>query len=180
MQPDAPLDPSVRDLLYQIKFGTNVQRNEAIDSAPLLGTKAIPQLARVMAAWKTPGQLRGAHEAIKRIVLNGYRAGGEQSAVTAELLKLIGSDQSEKLRREALYLLGFANSADSVPALAVLLDDPILREDARMALERNSSREAESALRTAQRRSEGRWRSALDYSVRRRRISLKDVGTRRY
>jgi len=180
MQPDSPLDPAVRDLLYQIKFGTNVQRNEAIDSAPILGVKAIRHLSRLMAAWKTPGQFRGAHEAIKRIVLNGYRTGGEESAVTAELLKLIESAQSENLRREALYLLGFASSAESVPALAALLDDQVLREDARMALERNASREAESALRTAQRRSDGPWRSALDYSVRRRRVSLKDVGTRRY
>ena len=179
MQPDQALDPGVRDLLYQIKFGTNAQRNEAIHSAPMLGAKAIPHLARLMAAWNTPGQYRGAHEAIQRIVLNGYRTGGEQAAVTAELLKLIGRDQPEKLRREALYLLGFANGADSVAAVAALLDDPLLREDARMALERNSAREAESALRLAQRRSDGAWRSALDYSLRRRRTSLKEVGTRR-
>ena len=179
MQPDQPLDPAVRDLLYQIKFGTNAQRNEAIYSAPRLGTKAIPHLARVMAAWNTPGQCRGAHEAIKRIVFNGYRAGGEQSAVTAELLKLIAPDSPEKVRREALYLLGFAGGADSVPAVARLLDDSVLREDARMALERNSARDAESALRAAHRRSEGAWRAALDYSLRRRRMSLKEVGTRR-
>ena len=179
MQPDQPIDPAVRDLLYQIKFGTTAQRNEAIDSAPLLGARAISHLARVMAAWNTPGQYRGAHEAIKRIVLNGYRAGGEQPAITAELIRLIGRDQSERVRREALYLLGFAGSAESVAAVAPLLDDPILREDARMALERISARDAESAIRAAHRRADGPWRAALDYSLRRRRTSLRDVGTRR-
>ena len=179
MQPDQTMDPAVRDLLYQLKFGSNAQRNEAIQTAPLIGSKAVPHLARLMDKWATPGQFRGAQEAMKRIAMNGYRPRGEENAITGELIKLIGPDQPVSMRREALALLGFAAGTSAVTAITTLLRDSELREDARMALERNPSRSAESALRASAGESSGEWKDALEYSIRRRKTSFKDVGTRR-
>jgi hypothetical protein len=72
----------------------------------------------------------------------------EQQAVLQELLKLTGKDQPVAVRREVIWAISELGGNDAVDAIAVLLADIELREDARMVLQRIPGKKSLEALKT--------------------------------
>jgi HEAT repeat protein len=92
---------------------------------------------------------RAAKRALSKIVRHAGRpgAGSERTAVVNELLRLLEPGQLLMIRREAISMLSEIADDQAVTPLAALLNDPELREDARVALERIPSGQSLDALR---------------------------------
>ncbi len=73
-----------------------------------------------------------------RAVRHAGRPGAEaaRSAVVADLIALLAEDASLATRRELVWMLSEIGGDESVGAIATLLADNTLRDDARMALQR--------------------------------------------
>lgn len=91
---------------------------------------------------------RAAKKALAKIVRHAGRpgAGEDRTAAVAELLRLLDAGQPLMIRREAISLLSEIADDQVVAPLAALLNDPDLREDARLALERIPSGQSLDAL----------------------------------
>ena len=91
---------------------------------------------------------RAAKRALSKIVRHAGRPGSgeERAAAVAELLRLLDVKQPLTIRREAISMLSEIADDQVVGPLAALLNDPNLREDARLALERIPSGQSLDAL----------------------------------
>ena len=103
------------------------------------------------------------------VVRHAGRPGGgeEQQAVERELILVLGSGPS-RVRREVLWMLSEIGSAGAVEAMAVLLADQELREDARCALTRLPAPSAVTALKSAFAAAPDDFKYALAESLRQR------------
>jgi HEAT repeat protein len=92
---------------------------------------------------------RAARRALSKIVRHAGRpgAGSERAAVVNELLRLLDPVHPLMIRREVVSMLSEIADDQAVTPLAALLNDPELREDARVALERIPSGQSLDALR---------------------------------
>jgi HEAT repeat protein len=138
----------VDELIAGIKSGSDKVRTEAWLNASEAGAPAVKPLAKVM----TDNDLeiaRAAKRALWKIVRHTGRpkANKERRAVETELAELLGKDQSVAVRREVLWMLSEIGARRSIEAVAGLLKNEDLREDARMSLERIPNRRALTALK---------------------------------
>jgi hypothetical protein len=174
-----PYSTVLRDMLSNLQHGDTAARYTAVKQATLVGTEAIPPLARVYAG-SDPAAAKAASEALRRIAYHAGRPGApaEAKAAAIQLQKLTGQEYPREVRAEAIRYLGYVGDKEAIPALIELLGDRDVREDARMALECIPGREADAALRTAA-RSMPDYRVALEQSLKHRSTKLKDVGTRK-
>jgi HEAT repeat protein len=76
------------------------------------------------------------------------RADKERRKIESELIPLLGRGNANT-RREFTWMLSEIGGADSVAALATLLSEPELREDARAALQRIPGRKSLQVLKEA-------------------------------
>jgi len=142
------LGQGVDELIAGIKDGSDKVRTEAWQSAGEVGAPAVKPLAKVM----TDNDLevaRAAKRALWKIVRHTGRPGAnlERRAVETELVGLLGDDQPVAVRREVLWMLSEIGARRSIEAIAGLLKNEDLREDARMALERIPNRRSLAALK---------------------------------
>lgn len=149
--PPANLD----QLIQNLKSADVDVRYAAWRSAGPAGAAAIVPIADLMAS-TDKGVVRSATEALGRVTHHAARptaSKNERRAVAQALLQVASAPRPRMVRAEALHQLGFVAEERNVPALARLLDDKEVREDARMALERipgtQSLRALEDALRRA-------------------------------
>lgn len=93
------------------------------------------------------------------------RAETARKALTLELLKLADVNHTMQVRREALLLISIIGGADAVPAIAKLLVDQEVRNEARMALERIGGFEGSRAIADEMHKSTGDFKHSLLYSL---------------
>lgn len=111
-------------------------RARAVADAGPLGAGAIGTLGQRLDADPPIGP--AACKALTRIVHHAARPGAdaERAAVAAELAKLVATELSDTARREVIHLLSLVAGDNEVPALAALLEDKAVAQDACLALER--------------------------------------------
>lgn len=166
--------------LAQIRSEDAEQRYKAWRGAGPFGAKAVVPLAE-LAASPLPGVAKAAREALQVIVHHAGRPGAtdEARAVAAALLSVAESPrQSTRVRADALHWLGFVGDARAVPGIARLLNEPGVRDEARMALERIPGRESLRALRQARDTAPADFKAHLEQSLRARALTPATVGTK--
>jgi hypothetical protein len=173
-------DITVDKLIEDIQSTDDTARAAARDGAGPAGAAAVPQLAKIAASDEME-VARAANKAIQNIVYYAGRPGAEDeaAAVAAELLKLLGDDQSLQLRRDALWMTWQIAGEEAVEPVAVLLSHAELREDARMALERLPGDKATAALQQALEAATGLEKAPLAHSLGVRGIEVSGVPDQR-
>jgi hypothetical protein len=163
--------PDVATLLANVSHGDAKARAEAVAAAPLIGWKAIAGLAEVYRKGD-PAATHTAAYCLSRIAHHAARFGAttERAEAATALVPLIKTEQPQRLRIDALYLLGFVGGSSEVSAVAEILGDLILREYARLALERIPGGEADNALQKAWTRAGDDYRSNIEQSLRARSV----------
>lgn len=129
--------PTAATLIADIRNGDLNLRVKAVQDSVLVGSSLIVPLGRVMAE-SDPPAARAALEALRRVTHHCARPGAadERRTAATELLKLTAPSFPRAVRSEAVYLLGCIGSPQQVQALANLVRDSAVGEDARMALGR--------------------------------------------
>ena len=145
-----PSDKAVADLVGAIQDPSDKVRTGAWFGAGKVGAPAIEPMARLMSD-KRLEVARGAKNALWQIARHAGRpdARKDRPNVLAELLALLRDDQPATVRREVLWMLSEIGGDESVAAIARVLADRDLREDARCALERLPGEKPVAALSAA-------------------------------
>ncbi len=140
----------LEELLKGIRSDQPETRTAAWQAAGALGASAVKPLAQLYTEENVEVG-RAARRGLERIVRTVGAPGAQpaKSAVIRELLGLLGDDHPVALRRDVLWLLSEIGSGESVEPVAALLRHDVLREDARMVLERIPGEESLTALRHA-------------------------------
>lgn len=164
-------------LIDRIKSSDSNDRYAAFKSAGPVGADAVAGLADLMGSsdrWVA----RAAKFALENITHHAARPGAkkEASAVAAELLKVTASGRPQRVRSEALSLLGFVGDGKAVGAIAQLLDDKEVREETRLSLERIPGRDAQRALQRACENAPADFKPNLEQSLRSRRLTPATAG----
>jgi bilin biosynthesis protein len=159
---------SVESLISQLKNKDDNIRGPAWKNAGAFGAPAVRPLAELM---MDPDQetARAARRALGQIVHEAGRPGqsARAKAISSALVQLL-SGSSPAVQSEALWLLSEIAGDSAVSAMAVLLTNPQVREDARCALTRLPGRAATRALRSALASASEDFRPALTQSLRAR------------
>lgn len=141
---------SIDALIENIQSSDDDVRAAARDGAGPAGAPAIAPLAEIAAGGDLESA-RAAQQAMQNIVYHAGRPdqADQADAVGAALLQLLSDSQPLELRRDALWMTWQLAGSEAVEPVAALLDEPDLREDARMALERLPGKGATDALQNA-------------------------------
>jgi hypothetical protein len=117
---------------------------------------------------------RAAKRALAKIVRHAGRpgAGEERTETVNELLRLVAPSQPLTIRREAISMLSEIADDQAVAPLAALLNDPDVREDARVALERIPSGQSLDALQAGLEAVPNDFRINIAQSLRARGVDL--------
>jgi HEAT repeat protein len=166
----------VDGLIAGIKDRDDQVRTTAWLGAGQVGAPAAKPLAKVM----TDNDLevaRAAKRGLWKLVRHAGRpgAGAERKAVEAELVGLLGDDQPVPVRREVLWMLSEIGSGKCVDAIAALLSNSQLREDARMALQRIPNKKALAALKAALDTAPDDFKLNIAQSLRQRGIKVEGL-----
>jgi HEAT repeat protein len=124
-----------------------------------------------------PEVARAAIRGLWKLVRHAGRpkAGAERKAVRAELVTLLGDDQPVSVRREVLWMLSEIGGRKSVGAIAALLSNRQLREDARMALQRIPNKKALAALKEAMDTAPDDFKPNIAQSLRQRGLKIEGL-----
>lgn len=146
------------------------QRTAAFAAVHQLGAPGIEALAPQLAHSETEHR-RAAQRAIGRIVRQAGATGklGETAtAVEHALLACLARQSDHQARRDLIWFLSELGQADTVKALAGLLNHDELREDARCALERIPGGASLQALQAGFNNAPEPFKFALAESLRKR------------
>ncbi|HNR98037.1 MAG TPA: hypothetical protein PKX48_01435 [Planctomycetota bacterium] len=159
------------------------KRREPRDKDPRAGgAEAVPigpaQMVKPLAAalaGADPDAARAAVRALRRLASAAGRPGADddRAAVVWALTPYLAKDKPRELRREVLWLLADLAGGETVGAVAALLGEPELREDARMALERIPGEESLAALRAAFAGAPEDFKPNVAHSLRRRGVAVE-------
>ncbi len=165
---EAPLE----QWLARLASADAATRKQAWEEAPQYGAAAVLPLGRLLRS-EDPAVARAARLALEAIVASATRPGAEEerAATSRALAKLILGKASRTVRAMEIRLLALVGREEAVPALAQLLRDPELREDARQALERIPCAAAERALLDALPSASAEFKCALIYALAARRAN---------
>jgi hypothetical protein len=101
----------------------------------------------------------------------------ERKLVAAELVKVASATSYPRtVRSDALYWVGLIGGSEDVPGIAKLLADRMIREDARMALERIPGDESLQALQKAESSGATDFRKNIAQSLHNRALTKETVG----
>lgn len=118
---------------------------------------------------------RAAKRAMWKIVRSVGAPGGDpavRQAAAQKLAALLGADQPLAVRREAAWMISEIGGDDCVDAVAGLLADRELREDARMVLERIPGEKSLAALNRALNGTPPEFRNHVAHSLRVRGVEV--------
>ncbi|MHC4461657.1 MAG: HEAT repeat domain-containing protein [Planctomycetota bacterium] len=165
---------AVNKLIEKIKDKSDSVRAEAWLSAGEVGAPAVKPLAAVMTD-KDLEVARAAKRGLWKIVRHVGRpgAGNEKRAVVAELISLLNDNQPTPVRREVLWMLSEIGRNKSVEAVAALLSNRELREDARMVLQRIPGRKSIAALRAGLKAAPRDFKINIAQSLRQRGVKVR-------
>jgi HEAT repeat protein len=169
----------VKELLQKIQSDSAETRTQAWLAAGEAGPAALKPLAKIAAE----GSLevgRAANRAMWKIVhtVGAPGAKGKEPACK-QLAALLADDQPVSVRREVLWMLSEIADGGSVPAVAALLNNAELREDARCALQRIPGPEAVAALKASFAAAPEEFKYALADSLRRRGEEVEGYPTKK-
>ncbi len=167
----------LQETLKQLKSDDMNERYRAWDAAGPLGAKAVAPLAELMKQDVTTIGKAG-KMALQNVVNYAGRSGAEAEAkaVTVELMKVASSAYPRPIRGDALYWVGLIGGPDAIPGLVKLLNDRIIREDARTALERIPGEQSLAALKAAAASGATDFRKNIEQSIRNRGLTRETAG----
>lgn len=170
---------NILDFIQKIKSSDDKVRGEAWQNAGPLGASAVKPLSEVMTDANFE-VARSAKRALWKIVRHAGRPGTdkERKAVSAELTKLL-KDAPTPVKREVLWMLSEIGDDNAIPAMAELLKDKELREDARCSIQRIPGKKATDALNKAFASAPEDFKYALADSLRARGLPIKGYPTRK-
>jgi len=165
---------AVDELIAKIKSQDEKVRTQAWLGAGQVGAAAVKPLADTMADANREVAL-AAKRALAQIVHDAGRPGADEQkkAVVARLLLLLGDDRPAAVRREVLWLISEIGGDESVDAVAALLTNAELREDARCVLQRIPGDKSLAALRAGLESLPADFRPAVAESLRTRGVPVR-------
>jgi len=172
-------DPPIQDLIERIKSPDDAVSGAAWQSAGPYGATAVQPLAALMADADFELARKG-KRALYLIVRHvGHpSAASQRRAVERELIVVLRSSPPA-VSRHVVWMLSEVGSARAVNAMAALLTNPDLREDARCALTRLPTPAATKALRSAFETAPDDFKYALADSLRQRGETVEGYPTRK-
>jgi HEAT repeat protein len=173
---------TVDELIAKIKSSDDKVRSAAWLAAGEVGAPAVQPLAAVMTDPASELEVgRSARRALWKIVRHAGRpgAGAEKKAAIPAVLALLADDRPAPLRREALWMLSEIGGDESVDAIARLLANQELRDDARCALQRIPGEKSLGALKAALAAANDDFKSAVAESLRVRGVAVPDVPSKK-
>ncbi|HSZ55181.1 MAG TPA: hypothetical protein VK797_05940 [Tepidisphaeraceae bacterium] len=169
---------NLKQVLKEIQSQDAGDWYKATQEAGPLGPEAVKPLADLMKLDdRTKG--RAAKLSLQAVVHTAATPGNEEQkkAVAIELLKFASiTSYPRSVRSDLLYWVGMVGGPQQVPGLARLLNDRIIREDARMALERIPGDESLQALQKAAASGPTDFRKNLAQSLHNRALTQETVG----
>jgi len=165
---------NAKELIEQIKNGDDKVRGAAWQAAGNAGSTAVRGLAELMFTGEQE-VARAAKRALWKIVrYAGRPAGGDETkAVAKELVPLLASGDPN-VRREFVWMLSEIGDIHAAPMIALLLNNPNLREDARAALQRIPGDTSLRSLKVALKNGAEDHKPAIAESLRVRGEKVKD------
>ena len=138
--------------------------------------KTIAELAEMMADKDLETARTGKRKLWQRI-RNAGQPGKDQQrqAAVDELLKLSGKDQPAPVRREVIWMLSEIGGDECVDAVAAMLADADLREDARMVLQRLPGDKSLEALKAGMTAAPAESKPNIAESLRARGVEVADI-----
>lgn len=134
-------------------------RYEAWSNAHKVSPEVMVRLG-ILGGNTDPGVAKAAMAALEKQVHYGVepdRRTWHRRQISDYLIRLLRVCQAVEVRRQGLYLLSLVGKDEAVMPIAKLLNDPELRDDARMALERLPVSSATQALLRALKRTRGEF-----------------------
>ncbi len=164
---------AVDELIAKIRDRSDTVRTDAWRSAGEVGAPAVEPLAAVMQD-ESQEVARAAKRGLWQIVRHSGRPGAEleRNAVCAALNALLSDQQRDSVRREVLWMLSEIGGDETVTAVASLLGNADLREDARMALERIPGDASLQALQAALESAPQDFKINIAQSLRKRGVEV--------
>ncbi len=174
-----PEELTLEMLIERIQSGDANIRAAARDNAGQVGAAAIAPLAKI-ASDTDPEKFeiaREANRAMQNVVYHAGRPGAsdEAKAVSAELIKLVGSEPPLQFRRDVMWMIWQIAGPEAVAPVAALLTNADLRDDARMCLEGLPAAEAVAALRAGMQAAPDDFKPAMAHSLRKRGVDVPGV-----
>jgi HEAT repeat protein len=168
---------TLKSWLEELQSPDAEARAKAARGGATMGASAIAPLADLMAS-TDKGAARAAKQALQHLAHHAARPGATPEArrASTELLKVAASGRPRAVRADALELLGFVGGREVVLALATLLRDAEVREEARMTLERIPGPESLRALQEAMKSAPEDFKPALRQSLHARSLDARTVG----
>ena len=167
---------AVDELIVKLKSKNDKVRAEALLNAGEIGAPAVKPLAKVMAD-KDIEVSRAGKRALWKIVRRAGRprARDEKKAVINELIGLLDDDQPMSVRREVLWMLSEICGRTSIKAIAALLLNKELREDARMVLQRVPGKQSLAALKKGLEAAPEDFKLNIAQSLRKRGVKVRGL-----
>jgi HEAT repeat protein len=172
-------DTDIQSLIERIKSHDDAISGAAWQSAGPCGAAVVKPLAALMADENFELARKG-KRALYLVVRHAGRpgAGEECQGVERELIIVLGAGPS-RVRREVVWMLSEIGSAGAVDAMAALLADQELREDARCALTRLPVPNAVTALKATFATAPEDFKYALAESLRQRGEKVEGYPSRK-
>ncbi len=172
----AASNEAVDELIAKIRGKSDKVRGDALLRAGEAGAPAVKPLAKAMDD-EDVEVTRAAKRALWKIVRHAGRprARDEKRVVAAELIGLLGDGQPTSVRREVLWMLSEIGPRRSVKAIAALLSNKELREDARMVLQRIGGRQSLAALKAGLKAAPKDFKLNIAQSLRQRGVNVRGL-----
>ena len=163
----------VKDLIDDIRDGDDNVRGDAWQNAGPAGAAAIAPLSDLL-VHENFEIARSARRAMENIVRHAGRPGASKEALAVEkaLVPLLGH-YNTRVRRDALWMLSEIATDASVGAMARLLRDREVRDDARMAIQRVPGETATMMLQIALNAAPEDFRYNLAEALRKRGVKVE-------
>ncbi len=173
-QPSA--SAAVEDLIKHLTGEDETVRGKAWLHAHTVGPEALDSLAGLLSGQEQEVS-RAARRAMWRIVRDAGRPGAEElrQATVGSLMPLLADEDPWAVRHEVIWMLSELGGDECVSALAYLLGNVELREDARAALQRIPGKRSLEALREALAAAPADYKPALAASLRARGERVPNV-----
>ncbi len=167
---------AVDEFVAKVRNKDDKVRAEALLNAGGVGAPAVKSLAKVMAD-KDIEVSRAGKRALWKIVRHAGRprARDEKKAVITELVGLLGDDQPTSVRREVLWMLSEICGRTSIKAIAALLSNKELREDARMVLQRIPGKQSLAVLKRRLKAAPKDFKLNIAQSLRQRGVKVRGL-----
>lgn len=173
-------ETNVKELIEQVRNAEESERQKALEGARTAGPQAVEPLAEAMSSDR-PEVARAANRALWNLVRAQGALGAQGRQETgAKLVSLLGPETSTEVRREILWMISeLCDTNQAVRSVAAVLEDPVLKEDARTVLERLPGKPAVDALKAGFVSADHDFKYALAASLRKRGVRVKGYPSQR-